>query len=166
MILLIIGGILLLILLYVLLAPFILEIDSTHDLYQIRFGGVAKGELVFTDSFPAIRMSIFGLQKIFFPFELKEKKEKKAKPAKEKKPGKISFQKMMRKGLAIFRSFKVKCFYLDCGTDDFAMNGLLYPIAARLSKPGRIVRVNFDSHVVLKLRVENKIGRMLLAYIK
>jgi hypothetical protein len=165
-ILLIIGGIFLLALLYLLFAPFILEIDSPKDLYQVRFGAVATGELFFTESLPAIRMKVFGLQKILSPFEPKKKMVKEEKPAKEKKPRKISVQKMMRKGLNLFRSFKVTYFYLDLDTDDYVMNGLLYPIAARLSKPGRIVCINFESHVVTKLRIENTIGQMILAYIK
>ena len=149
---------------FLLLVPILIEIDSERDIYQVRIVGVARVNVIFGKPFILIQIHALGLTKTIDPLHLKIK-TKKYQEEKPKKAKRISFQKVLRKADAILHTFRVRYFYVNIDTDDYAMNGLLYPFAVLASKPDRQFQINFQRERVLKLKVVNNLERMLLAFI-
>lgn len=150
---------------FVLWTPIMLIIDTTMRQYEVRMWGIASCNLRFEEYKPLLFLNVLGWKKKIDPFEIKEEKRipKKQKTQKTKKQ--MSFQKVMRKGKAVLRSFTVKYLYIDMDTDDYVLNGLLYPAALTLSRENRTLRINFVGLTQLKLKIENRLGRILFAYL-
>jgi hypothetical protein len=159
---LIIVAALLAVLLFLLLTPIVIELDTTRNLYEVRLTAIAKVFFIYEDAHIGIRMRILGFETSIFPRKKSEPKKEKA--PKQGKRMKLSPRKAWHKGSAIARSFMVRQFYLNIDTDDYAMNALLYPVAAVLSKGSRQFRINFNGDVALHLKITNSMQRILRAY--
>lgn len=142
-----------------------LIVDTEAGQYEIRMRGIASCSLYFEEYKPLLFLNILGWTTMVDPTTKRGEKRtsKKENIAKVKK--RLPFPKVMRKGKAILYSFKVTYLYLDLDTDDYVLNGLLYPAALLLSRDNRSFRINFVGVTQLKLKIENRLGRMLFAYL-
>lgn len=150
---------------FILWTPIMLIVDTTVGQYEIRMRGVASCSLHFEEYKPLLFLKIFGWTKIFDPTSDKREKRtsKQEKVTKVKK--RVPYQKVMKKAKAILFSFRVRYLYLDLDTDDYVLNGLLYPAALMLSRKNATFNINFVGVTQLQLLIENRLGKILFAYL-
>jgi hypothetical protein len=157
--------VILLVLVYFLFAPIIIEIDTDHAMYRLRFHRLASARLFMSDSL-MLRLEIGRWMK---QFDLLRRKEKKITPQRiQNTSGKhFHFRKIVKKISAILQSFRLTKCIIRIDTGDFPLNGILYPWFFLLSqKTGKLVMINFENDNRIVLEIRNSVARMLWAYIK
>lgn len=152
---------LLLIIFYLLLAPFFVEIDSRNGvLLRIRFHLIASASLIFKEDsfFLLVKMAWWQKQVDMFA---KRNRSKKTDVKRKKKPVPL------RKIFAVIKSFRIKKLFVTIDTGDMPLNGLLYPVFYFLKfKTGKDVSINFTDENRIELQLKNNIARMMWAFIK
>ena len=163
--LLIIALVLLIILCYLLFAPFYLEVDSSIGLCCIRFHKVASAGVYLTGSSLFIHLKILWWYKeidLLAPKEIQKKVGKKSIDQVKRKKRKMSAEKV----LAVIKSFRVNKFLLSIDTGDMQLNGILYPLFLWLNRrTGKAIAINFRNKNEMIVEIENNFFRMLRVYI-
>lgn len=149
-------------LLWILLAPVIVLINTEGNRYLITLPGVISLMLVPREELFMVRGWIF-----FIPFKIDPFKRKKAKPRKEKervikmKRSKNRFGNIKIITEAI-RSIRIRKLWLDIDTDDYALNAWLVPVFSAVNQTGNIrMQVNFEGNLSLYLDFRTRISRLL-----
>lgn len=151
---------------YVLFAPFYLEINTINGLLRLRFHRLIKAQLFFNENSLFLDLKIAGWRKQIDLLAQKEQKEQKNKSIK-KQAGKGPNRVSIRKIKAIVKSFKVNKFYLSISFDEMMLNGIIYPLLSFLSfKTNKRMEINFFHENEIILEVENNFFRIIRAYIK
>lgn len=164
--LLIILSILLGIAMYVLFAPVVLEIDTTQNLYRLRFHWLAWGRVYFMGYEPWAEVKVGWWHKQFNLLDMPKGTEKKEERPSVKKPTKKRPKIKWDSVKALLRSFKVEKFSWSLDTGDFALNGQLYPIFWWFAfKSGYNTQINFVGENYLVLTVKNTGWRVMKAFI-
>ncbi len=149
---------------YLFFAPFYFEVNTTSDLYRIRFHKLTSVRLKLKNN------SLFAEIKLAFwtkefdvlakrPFS-KEKPIEKGNIKKKKKKVQWGMIK------AILKSFKVNKFsvYLDFG--NMQTNGILYPLFYGISVyTKKNIEINFINKNEIVIEIENSLARISFAYI-
>ncbi len=151
-------------LIWLFLTPLVLVVDTTKNQYLITWKGVASARLMGFDGRWKVSVKVFFWKRNFyFPFKKSDKLEKKNK--KRKKQKKVNFKRWRHKGWQILKSFEVKRFYLNLDTDDFVKNSQLFPLFYFLSANNRQLKINYEGRAELVLIIENRLWRMLKAFL-
>ena len=149
------------IILYVLFAPLLIEIDSLNAIYQFRMVPIFRLWWVPGEFFGQTEMSIFGIHKKLTFSNLKEK----ANQLKIKSTKQLNFS--FQQFFAILNSFKVQQCVVDIDTGNMPLNGKLFPVMFLLSRlTGKTFRINFTGKNEIVFAVKNNIYSILKAYIK
>jgi hypothetical protein len=152
--------------LYLLFAPVVLEIDSQKQVYQVRVSSLVRAALRITVEGWYINLQIAFWRKNIDLFNLPGRKpvrEKKKARYKKKRHSGFSFREIM----AVLKSFRVREWKVILDTGDMALNGKLFPWFYLFSAvTGRSCRISFNDDTVIQLHIRNSIGRMLVAYIR
>lgn len=164
MVLTIVLGFIVIMLLWVLLAPLSLRIDTYLNEYQIKWRGIGKVEVLFIPEDVVLHLRIGPYRKDFYALHLIEKeggkKAPKKAPASEKKRGhKISFHMIRR----ILKSFTIKEFQLEIDTDNYVWNAWLFPLLYAIKPLRHRVSVNFQGRNGIRLFIENKVWKIAWA---
>lgn len=148
---------------YLLTAPFYFEIDTTKELFRVRFHVLARARLLNRNNKLYVQWRILGLGKEIDLMSLQGK----AKPKKVvSKPSEDSFNPQWPKIRKAVNSFKVNKFSLRLDTNDMALNGILFPMFATASWLTRKdVWITFNQQNELILEIENSAFRLLKAYL-
>lgn len=149
-----------LLILWLLVARFSLEIDTRVPYMRFRWAGFIKGIIVYRDKWVA------ELQILFFhtTLPISFKKKKKPQKPKEKKRGKreMTLSKAIRKGKRVLRSFTVDQWELAVDTGDHTLNARLYPV--NYWRPcHRHLFINFHGENYLYLKIHNRPLKLLFA---
>jgi hypothetical protein len=153
---------LLLLLCYLLFAPFYLEINSKTGLFRVRFHKLVSARIFITDNSLFMDLKIVWWHKIFDLLASKEKPMKTEKNKIKKEKPKIS----LRKILLVVKTFKVNKFYLTIDTGSMWLNGMIYPLFLWLGmRLKRNVTVNFVNENEIIFETENNLFRILRVYI-
>ena len=163
------------ILLYLLFAPFYLEIYSDRGLYRIRFHYLLSLRLEWGKLLPELSFRIAGWQKRISwgtgteesikPEEAPEK-EKRASQGRKKRKWYKSGWLQPQPVLKVLKSFKVEECYVNLDTDDVSLNGQLYPwfyLAGRYIQ--RPIFINFLGEQTVRLRMSNTLARIVWTFI-
>lgn len=162
--------VLLALLLYVLLAPIILEVDSDADLYQLRYHKLASAKLSLDELEPIVHIDVLKWHRSF-PLVKKTEKaiehgEKAQKLSKEDKTRKRS-TRIGKLLLKMAGSFKVRYWYVTFDTGDMVLNGQLYPLVylagRQLDKP---TVINFWGQNLIQVSISNSLAHMGWVYFK
>jgi hypothetical protein len=163
---------------FLLLTPLVLELDSVRGICRVYYQGIASCDIFLQDGRFMLRIWVLGWRKTIDPFLTKKKqttsKKTEPKPKTPRKRIKIKWVKWgMKKAIAVLRTFEVKDIYLNVDTDDFFIDALLYPVAfwltrgsRWLSNGNRSFQINFNGDVEIRLRIENRIGKILFSLIR
>lgn len=154
--------------LWLLLAPIRLILDSNNEVYYLQWYGIAKAGLVMLPDDLVIRLRVFFWKKQFSVFEIKpsgKKKKSIENIPKKKSKQKTNFKTWKRRGITILKSFKVKIFRLNLDTDDFVHNSYLFPIFHLLNAENRRFQINYKGDLELLLVVENRLINIIKAFI-
>lgn len=155
---------------YLLTAPFFIEINTDIGLYRLRFHYLASGSVTFRENSLFMKVKVMFWYKEFDMLKNSGKQKKiNRNPDSNKavKKRKISFGKFRDKATGILKSFQVKKCYIIVDTGDMPLNGILYPWFCLLSRyTGRDININFRGENAVLLKVKNSIVRVLWAYMK
>ena len=164
--------VLLALLLYVLLAPIILEVDTDADLYQLRYHKLASAKLSLDELEPIVHIDVLKWHRSFPLIKKTEKAivqeqgEVTQKHSKEEKTRKRS-TRIGKLLLKMADSFKVRHWYVTFDTGDMVLNGQLYPwvyLAGRhLDKP---TVINFWGQNLVQVSISNSLAHMGWVYFK
>ncbi len=157
---------LLVLLLWLLWAPLTLVIDSSQGLYRISWWGIASARIfAHEEQVLMIRFNIFFLRKNLGLVDMlnKEKKAKTEKSKAKKKKYKGPGWRKIKSGIA---SFRVKEFHVELDTGDYVWNAWLFPIAYFVSRGNVRLQINFNRHNSARIVIENRMIRLLYAFLK
>ncbi|MES2284114.1 MAG: hypothetical protein V4547_00415 [Bacteroidota bacterium] len=151
---------------YVLFAPFYLEINTVNGLLRFRFHRLIHAQFFTDENSLFLNLKIAGWEKQIDLLAQKEQKEQKKKSIKRQvKPSTNRFS--LKKISAIVKSFKANKFYLSISFNEMMINGIIYPLFHFLSsKTNKRIEINFFHENEIILEVENNFFRIIRAYIK
>ena len=158
-------AILVLFLIYLLLIPIIIVIDTVNNQYYVQMKGLLKANVLPDENeILKVRLKIFFLRFNFYPLKkrLSPNKSKKTKKNHGKKPKRnVDFKTVLR----VIRSFKIKRFYLNTDSGNCITNAKLYPLFALLKYYKGGYNINFLGQNVLILAIENRPIRIIKSII-
>lgn len=140
---------------YLLLVPIILLVDTNSNEYYLRLWGLAKANLEFDEKkLLRICLKVFFLRFYFYPFLSGKSKKKKRTIRKEQK--RSLSKKNIGKSLRVLQTFKVKRFFIDMDTGNCISNAKLYPVFAFLNYHIGHFNINFEGRNELALHIQNR----------
>jgi hypothetical protein len=153
-------------LLWILLVPVILYLDTPDNRYFVSLPGIIKASIVPSGELFLIQGRVFFFPFRFDPFKARKKKKvrKEKKIKKKKKSKKRSFSLSLVRDL--FRKISVRKFSLDIDTDDFMLNARLIPLFSLVNSENIQLSANFEGKASLVLDMRTRIGSLLMAFIK
>lgn len=145
---------------YLLLMPIILSIDTEKNEYFIQLKGLVKAYLEpHQEEIIRIKLNIFFMTFYFFPIDqyykrkrTKKLKQKSPKPKKNKTKNSFSLDK----GIKILKTIKVKRFAIDLDTGDVVQNAKLYPAFALLNYYKGGFNINFEGRNKLVVHLQDR----------
>jgi hypothetical protein len=160
--------VLIMLIVFLLLNPFELHVNTWTGVVYLRWRGIVSARLAGEVEDPALRLWVMGWRKEIRFLEMgggseeKEKSRKKdRKKAKRKRAGWFTWSLALR----LLRTFRVKTFDLLLDTDDYVMNAFLFPVFSRFSGRSRQLKINFSGRNELVLIVTNRIWDLVWAFI-
>lgn len=149
---------------WVLIAPILLIIDTKTGEYSLKWKGL--GAICITSDFHLNWRLLFWKKThyLFAPIEKSQvpKTQKTKKPQSKGSKWKPSLTKIKH----LSRTFKVKACSLNLDTDNYLWNAYLFPVFYFLNTPQRSLRINFKGEFQCQLIVENRLYRLLYAFIR
>ena len=163
--------ILVLFLVWLLLGPVILFLDTDNNRYVLALPGIISLALVPSDELFHIRCRVFFIPFQYHPFREKRKKRKKKKEekGKEKPEKKKRFKKpsgSFRLGMDLLRSFRIRKLFLLVDTDDFVLNAWLIPVFSIVNSDNIQLKANFTGYFSMLLDVRTRLGVLLWNFIR
>lgn len=154
-------------LLWILIAPFVIRINTITQTYFVQFWGLVKADIVPTDDFLIIKMTVVVFPFTIDPLKMKRRKKSgkkqkrkkdKSKKKKSSKSSKGSFRIIYRVVRQVFRSFHVKKGDICFDTGDAALNGRLVPLLSVLNDRFKIqTKINFDGRNYADIHIVNQL---------
>ena len=163
MIVIIVFALLLGLITWILIAPIQLLIDTDHNKYTLSWMKIGSVELLPISNDFILRLRCGWLRKDYYLLELKPKKKSPAeKTGKRSKVSKAGVM-MWRKARKIMQTFRVIAFRLHLDTNDYILNSYLFPIFYLLNRPSRELEINYKGESGLRLIIENRLYKILIA---
>jgi hypothetical protein len=158
----VIISLLIALLLWILIGPVILFVNTERNLYLVMLPGIIKAVVVPAEELFHIRGWIFFIPFKFNPFRIKRKRKKKEpKPVKKKKKRSISLSGGIEMGRSITRSFRIRKLHLNIDTDDFLLNAWLIPAFTAVNSRNIHMQANFEGDASLLLDLRTRLGSIL-----
>jgi hypothetical protein len=153
-------------LLWLLLVPVILFLDSDKNRYYLTLPGIFKAAVVPTSELFHIRGWIFFIPFKYYPFKVrKAKKKAKSEISKKKKKSKKRSMNVPMMFDAV-RSFRIRKLFLDIDTDDFILNAWLIPAFSYVNAENIRMTANFAGRASLLLDLRVRLGSLLWIVIR
>lgn len=154
-------------LLWILLGPVVLTLDTSVNRYRFMLPGVVSISLVPAEGFFRIHGWIF-----FVPFRLdplkmgknrkRRKKEEKDKKKEKKPSGRKKGFNQMKKIRKMLGAIRIRRLELDIDTDDYLLNAWLVPAFATVNSYDNIqMNVNFEGNLFLHMDVRTRVGALV-----
>ena len=150
-------------LLWILLGPVIIYLDTQEKQYRVGLPGIIKASVVPSEEIFHIRGRFF-----LFPFRVHPFRAKKRSPLKTSQ-GKRKSMKLsqgLKLGTNILASFRIRKLDMDIDTDDFMLNAWLVPAFSSINSENIHMQVNFEGNASLMLDVRTRLGTLAWALIK
>ncbi len=149
-------------LLWLLLAPLVLTIDSSQHLYQFKLGRLVRVKLETDDNHILIRCTIGFWQRKwdllqFFTTPKKQAVDKDTAKKRRTKRQPFSFKRLLQ----LLKSFRIKTCRINIDTGDYCVNGLLYPVTVWTHRSGNYLRINFEGKTEINLVITNRLYRII-----
>jgi len=150
-----------LLVMYVLLAPIALYINTTKNEYYIKLPGLAKASIEeHKKELLRIKLKVLFLNFYFYPLR-KNSDGKKQIEKRRTRSRKIGIQT----GLRVLKSFKIKRLYLDIDTGDSIANAKLFPLFAFINYKIGNFNINFEGENQMTLYIQNRPIRIIKSFI-
>lgn len=151
-------------LVFLLVTPLSLRIDTWRQQYYVQVRGLVRCQLVWKEG-PLLEMRVpfyrFSIDPLKLAAKKKKPERKKEKCQTRKGSSTLSFHKVMR----ILKSFRVREFRLDIDTADVMWNARLYPLFFYLNSNRRHTQINYRGENGLVLHLEIRAIRVLRAFV-
>jgi len=154
---------LLFIMVFLLCSPLRIVVNSQTDTFSLRWKGIVCVNFLFIRKQPFLSIQFLGFSRNYnlYQFGQKDEKKKQPKSKRSKKRSKLTFSKMRR----LVQSFTVRSLYINLDTDDFIVNGYLVPVFQALNGHNKSFKINYIGRNEIRLIVENKLYRLIKAYL-
>jgi hypothetical protein len=153
-------------LLWILLGPVIIFLNTDNRRYYLALPGIFKAVVVASDDLFHIRGWIFFIPYKYDPFQQNKKKRRR----KTEKPKRKRSSKKLSGGLQLIngvtRSVRIRKLLLDLDTDDFILNAWLIPVFSSVNSKNIRMRVNFEGTSSLLLNLQTRLGTLLWNVLK
>jgi hypothetical protein len=161
---LIIFLVLLSVILWFLVAPLVITIDSIQGRYELRLVSIGFINLMIENENILLRFNILFFRKTIKidPFKITATKQK---TIEKKKKKKRNWMKMKDKIKRFFRSFKLEKLWLNVDTDSYYYNAFLYPVFYFIKGKNYHLNINYQGNNELCLVLKNRPIRILYALI-
>jgi len=153
-------------LLWFLLGPVIIFVNSEENTYSVALPGIAKASLVPKDGLFMIRGSVFFIPYRFNPFGGRSKKNQKQKGRSPRKKRPFKLRGGINMGRNILHAFRVRKLHLNIDTNDFTLNAWLIPVFSAVNSENIRLQANFEGEATLLLDLRTRLGALLWAMIK
>ena len=152
-------------LLWVLLAPVILKVDTARTLYRLTMPGVFMAKAIPAESLFRIRGWIFFIPFRFDPFRpgaTKQRKERKKTGRKRK-----SFQFSALRDLAsgFLGAIRIRKLNLDIDTEDPLLNTWLIPAFSSANSERIHLTANFEGNASLDMDIRTRLGSLAWVFV-
>jgi hypothetical protein len=156
----------LLFLLWLLIGPVIIVVDSASNRYFLNLPGIFQARLVPTEELFHVKGWILFVPYRFNPFKKRKQKRKKKDAASDKKK---KF-KVPKGGVGMVkdavRTIRVRKLDLDLDTDDFLLNAWLVPVFSLINLPNTRLHVNFEGKSTFLIDMRIRLGALLWVFIR
>ena len=157
-------SLLILVVIYLLLVPIILFINTQTNEYYIQLRGLAKASIQ-TDKKEILKVKIKVLFMNYNFYPLKRKKTStKSKKIKKYNNGRKKFE--FRKYLRMLRTFKIKRLFINIDTGDCISNAKLFPLFTFLNQTKGNFKVNFEGRNQMVLHMQNRPINIIKSFIQ
>ena len=159
---LVIFGILILLIAWILIMPFYLQVDTENGRYRTGLRGLLKviflpEEAAFELQWPLYHHKIHPR----FGDEPKPKKKKAQKLQKKSSKFPLSFKQSLKLARELIQTFKVRRFNMNLDTGDYTTNAQLVPVMWLLSGETAHFSTNYVGISSLDLLLENRLIRIV-----
>lgn len=139
---------------YILLRPVVLYINTITNQYYLQLKGLAKASIEGDkEELVRVRLKVLFLNFSFYPLRKSNSKETNSKREDVKKRRKkLGF----RRGLRLLKTFRVKQFLLNVDTGNCVSNAKLYPLFIFLNYRTGGFNINFEGRNQLVLQMQNR----------
>jgi hypothetical protein len=155
------------VILYLLFAPFRIEVDSDLMVLRVRFHRLASARIYYGHATLMLDFQIGWWKRsmdLLQPTKMTEAKRR-ARENRAKSSGKRRAMPL-RKVMAVMRSFKLKRCIIHIDTGNMEWNGILFPVAYWLRmRSCQDILIRFDGMTRVALTIENNAARMIRAYV-
>jgi hypothetical protein len=159
-------ALILLMLMWLLLGPVIIFVNSEENTYSVVLPGFVKASVVPENGLFIIRGSIFFIPWRFNPFGRKSKKNLDQKEKSPRKKRSLKLRGGMNMGRNILHAFRIRKLHLNIDTDDFTLNAWLVPVFSAVNSENIRLQANFEGEATLLLDLRTRLGALLWAMIK
>ena len=143
-----------------LLTPVILAIDTRIPEIKLSWKGIGNAAINYKEEEWLLRFRIFFYAKEIQLRNIKGRKKKQEKSKRKKR----NPRKMMRKFLAVMKTFRVPVWRISIDTGDYVYNAWLYPLNYFIGTEH--CQINFHEENYLVLELKNNLARMLYAWFR
>ncbi len=159
-------SLILLTLLWILLGPIIIFVNSEGNKYSVGLPGIFKASIVPNEELFIVKGSVFFVPYCFNPFGRKRKKPRKPKEKSTAKKRSFNFKEGWGLGKNILHAFRIKKLHMDIDTNDFTLNAWLIPAFSAVNSENIRLQANFEGRATVLLDLRTRIGAVLWAFIK
>lgn len=157
--------------LWLLFAPIVLNINSARAVYMLSLFGLIRIAVVPADNTLLITISFLFLKKSFDVIELAAAPKKEKKKKKKKKKKKLSLQKTLSKhsgsikripgaAVKLLKTFEIRQLYVAVDTGNYPLNAKLFSLYG-LQQHNIIFEINFINHNMIILDIRNRLIRIV-----
>jgi hypothetical protein len=162
---LLIPAILIALLIFLLLTPMVIDLNSETGKCELRWVGLGRMSIELREEAILLRFRLAGFTFYIDPTEKrKKKKPRNEKQEVEKTRSKMTLKAVIRKSKALLKSFHLQTFHCDWDSGDFMLNSWLFPLAHWLDPSHRHWNINFNGRKALTVQLRNNGWRLLRAW--
>jgi hypothetical protein len=154
-------------LLWIMLGPVIIFLDTQDNCYNLNLPGIFRAAVVPSGELFHIRGWVFFIPFRFDPFRSKKRRRKKiAWESGKSRPKKRSMTLSwgIKMGRDVMHSFRIRRMRLNIDTDDFMLNVQLVPVFSAINSQNIRMQVNFEGNASLLLDLRTRLGALLWAF--
>ena len=159
-------SLILLTLLWILLGPIIIFVNTENNKYSVGLPGIFKVSAVPNEELFIVKGSVFFIPYRFNPFGRKRKKPRKPKEKTKAKKRSFKLTEGWELGKNIMHAFRIRKLHMDIDTDDFTLNAWLIPAFSTVNSENIRLQANFEGRASVLLDLRTRIGDVLWALIK
>ncbi len=150
-------------LVYLLVLPVDIVINTNADQYYMRLGGLGRAEVIGNpDYIVGVRFRNAIGSYHFYPL----KKRKKSSPKKQKKKSRFRMGRSpVRTAYRLLRSFEVRKLSLDIDSGNCITNARIYPVFALWNFLGGDFNINFFGRNSAEIHLRNRPYRIIKSFI-